>query len=350
MVSFCAVGASATKYGRDPYESHVTAKGNYVYYFSDNKICRLHITDGKQKTICEVIGEKPYCLCVMGNYLYYCASYESDDLDYVDAVDAVYKVDIKSGKQTKIFDCADERDTTYICGVITSENRLYISLGVFVHEEVNDIYKVSIYDKDGNHLHTFAPCDAKYNFFVDASYCEACAAAWEVKIVYTYDDDGDPDDWYPKYTTEFNIVKIKSDLSEERITIPAKIGKNLSGLVYCGKKYIYYKDMNDRLCRYNTETEKMRVLAECGDIPLSLRYKNGAIYFFTDKGEVKKYEKGKVSTVKKLPDTERNSAAAYFFDDYILYYVHDHELGGQSYSIIYYSEKKTITVDLTKKA
>ncbi|MDE7288662.1 MAG: DUF5050 domain-containing protein, partial [Oscillospiraceae bacterium] len=267
MVSFCAVTASAAKYGRDPYESNVTAKGEYVYYFSDNKICRLHITDGKQKTICEVIGEKPYCLCIMENYLYYCASYESDDLDYIDPVDAVYKVDIGSGKQTKIFDCADERDTPYICGIITSGNRLYISFDIFVHEEVSDIYKVGIYDTDGKHLRTFAPCNEEYNYFIDASNCEACAAARERKIVYTYPDhgdededdwfDGDPDNWYPEYTDAYNIVKIKSDLSEEKITIPAKIGENVSGLVYCGKKYIYYKDITARLCRYNTETEKI---------------------------------------------------------------------------------------------
>lgn len=350
MVSFCAVTASAAKYGRDPYESHVTAKGNYVYYFSDNKICRLHITDGKQKTICEVIGEDPYSLCVMGNYLYYAASYNADDPNasyYL--YDAVYKVDIKSGKQTKFFDCKDEEDRAWIRGVITSGNRVYISVGSFVHEEVNDDYYVYIYDTDGKYLGDFTPCIENYSLFIDASNCEVCAAASERKILFTYDEDGDPDDWYSEYTNVYNIVKIKSDLSEERITIPTKIGKDVSGLVYCGKKYIYYTDINDRLCRYNTETEKIRVLAECGDRPLSLRYKNGAIYFFTDKGDVKKYEKGKVSTVKKLPDTERNSAAAYFFDDYILYYVHDHELGGQSYSIIYYSGKKTISVDLAKK-
>lgn len=90
----------------------------------------------------------------------------------------------------------------------------------------------------------------------------------------------------------------------------------------------------------------MRVLADCGDKPLSARYKNGASYFFTNMGDLKKYEKGTVSTLKKVSKGENASVIAYFFDDYILYY----DRGGQNYSIIYYSGKKSVTVDLAEKA
>lgn len=217
MLSFCTVSVSAAKYGKNPEQSEAAANGDYVYYFSDNKICRLHITDRKQKTVCGVIGENPRCICVMGNYLYYTSKYEYEDEYEYNVYDAVYKVDIKSGKQTKILDCKDKSDETYISSIITSGNRLYISFDIFVHEEVNDMYYVGIYDTNGKRLGSnFTPCCETINFFIDASYCEVCAAAKVKKIVYLYDEDGNVDDWYAVYTDAYNIVKLSSDFSEEK--------------------------------------------------------------------------------------------------------------------------------------
>lgn len=312
ILSVCSVKASATEYGRDPKCDDLTAQGEYIYYISDNKICRMHITDGKQKTVCEVIGEEPNSLCVMGNYLYYYSSYETDDFDSVDPCDAVYKVDIGSGKQTKIFDCAGKDDEHYVYGIITSGDRLYIQIYRFVHEEVPGIYNVNICDTDGECLKIFTPCSDEGCDFIDAESCDVCAASAERKTVYTYDEDGDPDDWSLEYTGAYNIVKIKSDLSEERITVSEKVGKNLKKIVYCGEKYIYYIDNEDRLCRYNTETEKYAVLAD-GDVSAAY-YKGGAVYFLTNGGELKKYKKSQISTL------DENVSAAYFFNEYILYY------------------------------
>lgn len=309
ILSTCAVGASAAEYGRDVRCGDFTAQGEYIYYISDNKICRMHITDGKQKTVCEVIGEDPNSLCVMGNCLYY-TSY--------DGYDKVYKLDIGSGKQTKILDCGNSQYEISVISLVTAGDRIYIIMSELIHDEVPQEYSIKIYDANGKYLSYLNTAGT----FIDASNCEACAATEERKIVYTYPDygdededdwfDGDPDDWYVEYTSVYNILKIKSDLSNEKITIPAKIGKNVKKFVYCGKKYIYYIDNNYRLCRYNTDTEKYTVLFD-GEAA-NAYYKDGAVYFLTNGGELKKYKKSKISTL------DENVSAAYFFYEYILYY------------------------------
>lgn len=43
-------------------------------------------------------------------------------------------------------------------------------------------------------------------------------------------------------------------------------------------------------------------------------YRNGAIYFFTDGGELKKYKGSKTSLLAE------NVSGVYFFNEYILYY------------------------------
>ncbi|MDE5859494.1 MAG: DUF5050 domain-containing protein [Oscillospiraceae bacterium] len=309
-LSTCAVGASAAEYGRDLRCGDFTAQGEYIYGINgNNEIYRVNIVSGKKEVICKAEGDVPPSsnICVEGNYLYYISEYEATDTIYPYEYDAVYKVDIGSGKQVKIFDGNGKSDDRNILGIITSGDRLYIQIYIFVHDEVPGIYNVNICDTNGECLKI---CGENGSVFIDASDCEACVTEEERKTVCAYA--GYADVWRLEETVTYNIVKIKSDLSEEKITIPAKIIKNVKTFVYCGEKYVYYIDKDSRLCRYNTETEKYAVLAD-GDIAAAY-YKDGAVYFLTNGGELKKYKKSKITVL------DEKVSAAYFFNEYILYY------------------------------
>lgn len=301
---------SASGYGRDPRDGGITAQGEYLYGVDENNdVYRMNIVSGKKEVICKAEGKVPewYNISISGNYLYYSSEYEPDfSLRY----DAVYKVDIGSGKQTRIFDCADTRGEDSICGIITSGDRVYVQLDTFVHDEVPGEYTVDILNADGECLEAFTPCldSGNSSTFTDAEGCDACAYVKERKFV----DGEDGEDGWLEYTGAYNIVKIRPDLSDEKITIPAKVGKTLKEIVYCGEKFIYYIDDSGRLCRFNTETEKYKVLVDDGIARAC--YRNGAIYFFTDGGKLKKYKGSKTVLLAE------NVSGVYFFNDYILYY------------------------------
>lgn len=309
---FCsgAVGASASGYGRDPQDGGITAQGEYLYGVDENNdVYRMNIVSGKKEVICKAEGVVPewYNISISGNYLYYSSEYEPD---FNLKIDAVYKVNIGSGKQTKIFDGEDKRDAAFVCGIITSGDRVYVQIDTFVHEEVPDDYTVDILNSDGEYLKTFTPCRDSGNSsaFTDAEGCDACAYVKERKFV----DSEDGEDGWMEYTGAYNIAKIRPDLSVEKITVPAKVGKTLKDIVYCGEKFIYCIDDSGRLCRYNTENEKYKVLVDGGVCKAC--YRNGAIYFLSDGGELKKYKGSKTSLLAE------NVSGAYFFSDYILYY------------------------------
>lgn len=308
ILSTCAVGASAAEYGRNPDHKKVTAQGEYIYYFEDNAIYALNIVSGKRRIVFEAenSAEDAEDICVMGNCLYYVNHFYSSRY-YGDPV--VYKVDIGSGKRTEFYKCSADK---WIHRIITPKDKIYIQFDDITHDDVPSEYYVDILDTEGNFLKYVTSCLYNNSEFIDTDSDEACIAAWEVKIIYG-EEDGEGYD--VDFTYARNIAKIKSDLSVEKITIPAKIGKSIEKFVYCGEKYIYYIDNKHRLCRYNTETEKYAVLVDGG--VNNAHYRNGAVYFVTSGEELKKYKSGSISTVREYPDDE---FYLYFFNDYILYY------------------------------
>lgn len=329
ILNICAAEASAAEYGRNPYHTTAAAQGEFIYYYEDGAIWAFNVMSGKKRTVCET--ENAAYICAMGNYLYYHSfTYRND---------YVYKVDIGSGKQTKIFESADKTDETYIDSIITSGNRIYISLCVFSEHndsDMNDLYYVDIYDANDKYLDNFTPRIGNSGFFTDGSDCEVCIAFEE--IIYSSGECSNAEELSAKCTNVYNIVKIRSDFPEEKITIPAKIGKNVKTLIYCDEKYVYYIDNNNRLCRYNTKTEKYAVLVD-GSVRAAY-YKDEAVYFFTSGNELKKYEHGSISTIQNIPG-KRFFTVLFFFDDYMFYY----NYGTDTYKVIDYNGNELISVE-----
>lgn len=302
LLDMLCIGASAEEYGRNPHYNTITAQGDYIYYYGDNAVWAKNLVNGKKRIVCKTGSSEEYVdyICAAGNCLYYVNHFSSRY--YGDTV--IYKVDIGSGNKTEFYNYRDK----WIDGIFVQKNKIYIQFDEITHDEVPTEYYVDILDTEGNFLKYLTPCRYNNSKFIDTDSYEACIAAQDVKITY----DGESYDM--DFTDAYNIVKIRSDLSEERITIPEKVGKSIEKFVYCGEKYVYYIDNNKRLCRYNAEAKKYAVLVRDGVI--GAKYKDGAIYFLTEKGDLKKYKKGRVSTVKESPDCDFD---AYFFDDYIVY-------------------------------
>lgn len=301
LLDMLCIGASAEGYGRNPHYNTITAQSDYIYYYGGNAIWAKNLVNGKKRTVCKTdMSDEEYVtdICVMSNCLYYAACWSHSDY----GADKVYKVDIGSGKQTKIYECPPN---ITLDGIITAGNRIYIMLDRLIHPEVPDDYYIEVYSADEEFLKKL---DLLYlsDKFIDAVNCEVCTDVREYFVEY---GENGYNEWYT-----YHIARIKSDFTEEKITIPAELFRNVEEFVYCDEKYVYYKDKSNRLCRYNAETKKYAVLVRDGVI--GAKYKDGAIYFLTEKGDLKKYKKGRVSTVKESPDCDFD---AYFFDDYIVY-------------------------------
>lgn len=329
LLSTLCINVSAAGYGRVPEYDTFAAQGENIYYFEDGAIREFNIASGKKRIICK--AESAEDICVSGNSLYY-VDYSAESRYYGESV--IFKADIGSGKKTEFYKCSHDK---WINGIITVGDRIYIQFNEVMSPASIEDY-VDIWDMNGNFLKYFTPCKHTVSRFMDTDGYEACVFSSELKEVWTYygEEDDEPD-YCLDYTGAYNIVKIKSDLTEERVTVPAKIGKNIestSSFVYCDEKYVYFIDKSGRLCRYSSETEKYAVLADGG--VRTACFRNGTLYFFTEKGVLKKYEKGKASTVKEFPDPNGEQYGLCFFDGYILYCYNDYS----DYCVIGYDGKE----------
>lgn len=322
LLSTLCINVSA-EYGRVPEYGTFTAQGENIYYFENGAIREFNIASGKKRIVCK--AESTEDICVSGNSLYY-VSYSAKSRYYGDAV--IFKADIGSGKKTEFYKCSGDM---WIEGIITAGDRIYVQFNEVTSPAAMEDY-VEIWDMNGNFLKYFTPCRYTGSRFMDTDGYEACIFSEELKEVRTsYDDDAG---YYLDYTDAYNILKIKSDLTEEKVTVPAKIGKNVASFVYCDERYIYFIDKSGRLCRYSGETEKYAVLVDGGVNTACFR--NGTLYFLTEKGVLKKYENGKTSTVKEFPDPNDKQYGLCFFDEYILYCYNDYS----DYAVIGYDSKE----------